>query len=283
MGTNKGNAKDPADHFNKEVDDRLAILDRLEKVKHTVVVLSGKGGVGKSTVAVNLAAALADAGRKVGIMDIDIHGPSVPRMFGMSDAQVEAVGGSIIPVDTMWGLKMMSIAFFLKKTDAVIWRGPLKMGVIKQFLKDVEWGELDYLIVDCPPGTGDEPLSIVQLLGSPTGAVVVTTPQDVAVDAVRRSISFCEQVKLPLLGIVENMAGFVCPECGAKVDIFGENGGKKLAEEVGTELLASIPLSVELAPRCDGGRPVALDRESPIGEIYRRMAEKLDGKVAGKG
>ncbi len=270
---------DKKDPVNREIDDQLVITERLARVKHTVVVLSGKGGVGKSTVAVNLAAALCKSGKSVGILDVDIHGPSVPKMFGMSGAHVEASEGVIYPVDTGYGLKMMSIAFFLKDNDAIIWRGPLKMGVIKQFIRDVEWGDLDYLIIDCPPGTGDEPLSVAQLFGKLSGAIVVTTPQDVAVDAVRRSISFCNQLNMPMLGIVENMAGFVCPDCGKKYDIFGSKGGSKLAEATSTELLESIPLSAHLAEFGDGGRPVAYDAENPIGAVYRDLAAKIDSKL----
>lgn len=266
---------DEQDPLNKEIDERLLLEERLDKIRHKIVVLSGKGGVGKSTVAINLASALAEAGQSVGLLDIDIHGPSVPKMMGMADAQVEAKDGTIFPVDTMWGLKMMSIAFFMKSADAIIWRGPLKMGVIKQFLRDVDWGVLDYLVVDCPPGTGDEPLSILQLLGETSGAVVVTTPQDIAVDAVRRSISFCRQLNTPILGVVENMSGFSCPDCGKVIDIFGVDGGKKLAEAEKVKFLGAIPISPEMTERGDLGRPVALAKNNKIGDMYRKMAAEI--------
>ncbi|MFA4986474.1 MAG: Mrp/NBP35 family ATP-binding protein [Candidatus Brocadiia bacterium] len=262
-----------------DFESNMRIFDRLRKIDKIIVVLSGKGGVGKSTVAVNIAAALAKMGRKVGLLDVDIHGPTVPRMFGIADSPVVPSGDSISPVETESGVKVMSIAFFLKSLDAVIWRGPLKMGIIRQFLADVEWGELDYLIVDCPPGTGDEPLSVVQLLAVPANAIIVTTPQDVAVDAVRRSVTFCKQVGLSLAGIVENMSGFVCPHCWRKYEIFGKQGGEKLAGESGTELLGSIPISPDVHASGDCGKPPALDEASPIGKIYREIAKNLDAKL----
>jgi Mrp family chromosome partitioning ATPase len=276
-GHSAHSAEDAARH--REIDDQLQIVSRLEKVKHTVIVLSGKGGVGKSTVAVNLACALADSGFKTGLLDIDIHGPSVPRMMGMADAPIHAEKETIYPVETIWGLKMMSIAFFLKQTEAVIWRGPLKMGVIKQFLRDVEWGELDYLVVDCPPGTGDEPLSIVQLLGKPSGAVLVTTPQEVALDAVKRSVAFCTQVRMPILGVVENMAGFACPKCGEVTELFGSGGGAALAAAAECELLASIPLSRDLMSSGDLGRPPALLQDSATGKLFRDAAARINAKL----
>ena len=200
-------------HDDVSEDDRL-LQDRMSHIRHKIVVLSGKGGVGKSTVAVNIAVGLMMSGKKVGLLDVDIHGPSVPTMLGLEKERAQGADGELIPV--IWeNMKVMSLGFLLENQDhAVIWRGPMKMGVIKQFLKDVAWGDLDFLVVDSPPGTGDEPLSVCQLLGTVDGAVIVTTPQKVAAIDVRKSITFCRQLNVPVMGVVENMSGFACPKCG---------------------------------------------------------------------
>ncbi|MCK4325422.1 Mrp/NBP35 family ATP-binding protein, partial [bacterium] len=207
--------------------ERQALSERLGKIKHKVVVLSGKGGVGKTTVAVNLAMSLSVLGKRIGLLDIDIHGPSVPKMLSLQGRTLQGKDETLYPVMLGENLKVISIGFLLKsEDDAVIWRGPMKMGVIKQFLKDVEWGELDYLIVDSPPGTGDEPLSICQLIENADGAIIVTTPQDIAILSVRKSIKFCRELNLPILGVVENMAGLICPHCQQRIDVFKSGGGK---------------------------------------------------------
>ena len=204
----------------------------MENIKHKILVLSGKGGVGKSSIAVNLAVWLSTQGKKVGLLDIDIHGPSIPKLLNLEDRGVLPEGDKIKPIlygDTM---KIMSIGFLLaKQSDALIWRGPMKHNVIKQFVTDVSWGNLDYLVVDCPPGTGDEPLSMVQLLGNADGAVIVTTPQQLSVVDVKKCITFCRQLNLPILGVIENMSGFVCPHCKNQTDIFKGGGGTQMAEE----------------------------------------------------
>lgn len=224
-------------------------------IRHKIIVLSGKGGVGKSTVAVNLAVSLALAGKKTGLLDVDIHGPSVPKMLQLDAANVQASDGAIQPAETA-GLKVMSIGFLLQdRDDAVIWRGPMKMGVIKQFLKDVNWGELDYLVIDSPPGTGDEPLSVCQLIKDADGGVIVTTPQDVATADVRKSIKFCNHLKLPVLGVVENMSGFVCPKCGEVTDIFKSGGGQKMAEDMNVPFLGRVPIDPAIGEACDSGKP----------------------------
>jgi Mrp family chromosome partitioning ATPase/predicted Fe-Mo cluster-binding NifX family protein len=226
------------------------------RIKHKVLVLSGKGGVGKSTVAVNLAVSLALAGKRVGLLDIDIHGPSVPRLLGLEGRPIEGTGEALLPVRYTDRLKVMSIGFLLQSgEDAVIWRGPMKFAVIKQFLKDVEWGELDYLVVDSPPGTGDEPLSIAQLIPEADGAVVVTTPQQVAVADVRRCIGFCRQIKLRVIGVVENMSGLVCPKCGTTVEVFKSGGGRRMARETGAPFLGSIPIDPQIVEASDAGTP----------------------------
>ncbi len=235
--------------------DQAALKNRMAKIKHKIIVLSGKGGVGKSTVAVNLATALAMEGRDVGLLDVDIHGPSVPTMLGRFEAPVQNTATGIKPV-SVDSMKVMSIGFLLQdRDDAVIWRGPMKMGVIQQFLQDVEWGELDYLIIDSPPGTGDEPLSVCQLIDNPTGAVVVTTPQEVAAADVRKSLNFCNQLGIPVLGLVENMSGFVCPKCGEVTEIFKVGGGQRLADTFQVPLLGCIPIDPSVGAACDDGTP----------------------------
>ncbi len=252
---------------------------KMEGVAKKYVVMSGKGGVGKSTVAVNLATSLALAGKKVGLLDVDIHGPSVPTMLGLSDARLETEGEKLLPatVPGIPGLTVMSVGFLLDGDDSpVIWRGPMKNGVIKQFLEDVKWGELDALIVDCPPGTGDEPLSVIQLLGDADGAIVVTTPQGVAAVDVSKSINFCKQLSLKVHGIVENMSGFVCPECGKVTYVFKKDGGRKLAEKYGVSFLGAIPLDPSIGDSGDAGKPyVAQFQASPVSALYAEIAKGL--------
>jgi ATP-binding protein involved in chromosome partitioning len=261
-----------------EREQEQALKERMEAIGHKILVLSGKGGVGKSTVAVNLALALQGSGRDVGLLDVDIHGPSVPTMLGLQGQPAMTVQGAILPME-FEGIEAMSLGFFLQGADdAVIWRGPMKYGAIEQLLRDVEWGALDYLVIDCPPGTGDEPLSVIQLIhpGSVDGAVIVTTPQDVALLDVRRSIRFCEQVKLPVLGIVENMSGFTCPSCGAHHDIFSVGGGHALALELQVPFLGAIPIDPAVVESGDIGTPVVLGHpESETAEAFQRIAVVL--------
>ena len=236
--------------------ERQAVAKRMCRVEHKILIVSGKGGVGKSAVAVNLAVSLALAGKRVGLLDIDIHGPSVPRLLGLEGRAVVGTGEVFLPVQYSENLKVMSIGFMLEhKETAVIWRGPMKFATIKQFLKDVDWGELDYLIIDSPPGTGDEPLSIAQLLPEADGAVVVTTPQQLAVADVRRCIGFCRRLQLPVLGVIENMSGLICPECGTTIDLFGAGGGKRMAREMNVPFLGTIPIDPKIAEASDGGTP----------------------------
>lgn len=251
---------------------RQKIEASLCKIRHTFLVLSGKGGVGKSTVAVNLAMSLAMEGYKVGLLDIDIHGPSVPTMLGLTRELVfqSDEGGDLEPVRLSENLSVMSIGFFLERNDqAVVWRGPMKTGMIRQFLADVNWGNLDALIVDCPPGTGDEPLSIIQAIPNADGAIVVTTPQEVALADVRRSISFCRLLKLPVIGLVENMSGLICPHCSKSVPLFKQGGGKKLAAEMDIPFLGAVPLDPTLVTAADNGEPyIAKYRESAAARAF---------------
>ncbi len=271
---------------DREAEEARELQETLSKIKHTFVVLSGKGGVGKSTVAVNLAVTLSERGLAVGLLDVDVHGPSIPTMLGIANEHPVADGnGKMIPIVYKDSMKVISIGFLLQKSeDAVIWRGPLKYGVIKQFIKDVAWGELDYLIIDSPPGTGDEPLSVCQLIGSADGALVVTTPQDVALVDVRKSITFCRKLNMPVAGVIENMSGFICPHCGKRVDIFKSGGGKRMAEEMGVPFLGSIPIDVAIASTSDSGKPFVTESGDELSDTRRAfdtIVEKLVKKNGG--
>jgi ATP-binding protein involved in chromosome partitioning len=268
----------------EEFQERQDLMRQLCRIKHKLIVLSGKGGVGKSTVASNIALTLAASGKATGLMDVDIHGPSIPRIMGLEGSPVETVEEGLLPVSNTENLKVMSIGFLLRgKDEAVIWRGPLKMGVIKQFIKDVEWGDLDYLVVDCPPGTGDEPLSVVQLIEDLDGAVIVTTPQDVSIVDVRRSIKFCESVNLKVLGVIENMSGFVCPHCQKTTDIFKSGGGEKMAKDMGVPFLGRIPLDPQIAEASDQGVPyITAFAESKSAKAFAGAIETLIGSVEDK-
>ncbi len=229
---------------------------RMMLIRHKILVLSGKGGVGKSTVAVNLAAALAEAGRRVGLLDVDLHGPSVPALLGIEYEPREGRAGGIAPAEVAENLWAMSIQFFLPDAhDAVIWRGPRKYSFIREMLAAVDWGHLDCLVVDAPPGTGDEPLALVELLGSGTGVVIVSTPQRVAVNDVRKAITFCETLHLPVLGVIENMSGFVCPHCGGTTDMFLSGGAEAMARDMGVPFLGRIPMDPAVVLAGEQGVP----------------------------
>jgi len=263
---------------SQEQKDQAEMKLVMDQIKHKLVVMSGKGGVGKSTVAVNLAVSLAKSGKKVGLLDVDIHGPSVPKMLALEDARpISNKDKKLIPIRYSENLSVMSIGFLMEKTnEAVIWRGPLKNGVIKQFLKDVVWGELDYLIIDSPPGTGDEALSVAQLIENPKQAVLVTTPQDVALLDVSKSITFCNKLNLSILGIIENMSGFYCPHCNKKIDVFKQGGGKSLSKEFNIEFLGDIPLQIEVVERGDSGKPFTEDSlEHNATKAFESIVEKV--------
>ncbi len=249
----------------------------LDHIKNKLVILSGKGGVGKSTVAANLAIALAEKGKSVGLLDVDVHGPSIPRIMGLRGKRAKIKEPWLIPVKWNDNLKVISLGFLLPDdNEAVIWRGPVKGSLIKQFIEEVAWGNLDYLVVDCPPGTGDEPLSVLQILGNDAKAVIVTTPQAVSIDDVRRSITFCEKVGNPVAGIIENMSGFVCPTCGDMVDIFGSGNGQNLARETGIKYLGAIPLDREIAQSGDAGKALtALSPDHPVRKALNEIVERL--------
>ena len=250
-------------------------------VKHVILVLSGKGGVGKSTVSVNLAYALANHGKKVGLLDLDFHGPNIPKMLGIEDQRPTVLANTIEPVHVTGNLAVMSMAFLLPDTSTpVVWRGPMKMGAIQQFLAEVNWGALDYLVVDLPPGTGDEALTIVQLAPNVRGAVIVTTPQDVAVMDAVKAAKFVEKLELPVLGVIENMSGMACPHCGGPIDLFGTGGGKKAAGDLGVPFLGAIPLDPAMVKASDEGRPYILRHaDSPTWRAVNAVMENLIGEV----
>lgn len=257
--------------------DRQALNARMCEIKHKVIVLSGKGGVGKSTVAVNLAVALTRKNQKVGLMDVDVHGPSVPKLLSLEGSVPNVEEKIIYPVGFGDGLGVMSIGFMLRhRDDAVIWRGPMKISLIKQFLKDVQWGKRDFLIIDSPPGTGDEPLSVVQLVPDIDGAVIVTTPQDIALSDVRKSITFCRKVNLPVLGVVENMSGFICPHCGKEAALFKTGGAEEMAREMEVPFLAKLPMDPEVMESSDEGTPFASkETDSPVMKVFSPVVETV--------
>jgi ATP-binding protein involved in chromosome partitioning len=250
----------------------------IPEVKYTVAVSSGKGGVGKSTVAVNLALALSGTGAAVGLVDADVYGPDIPLMMG-ARGRPGMFENKIIPVESH-GIKLISIGFFVEEGEPIVWRGPMLHSAIQQFLRDVNWGALDYLVFDMPPGTGDAQLSLSQVIPL-SGAVVVTTPQDVALLDVRKAIAMFRKMNVPLLGVVENMSSFACPHCGETTPIFGEGGGRKLAEEMGVTLLGQIPLDLETRKGGDEGLPIVIrNPDSLQAEAFRKLGEAVLARLS---
>jgi ATP-binding protein involved in chromosome partitioning len=248
--------------------------ESMPEVKHVIAVGSGKGGVGKSTVSVNLALALSATGARVGLLDADVYGPSVPLMLGATGHPVVGPNEKIIPIEKH-GLKLMSMGFLLAPEQAVVWRGPMIHGVVRQFLGEVDWGELDYLIVDLPPGTGDAPLSLIQALPL-TAAVVVTTPQEAAVSVAQKSMSMFERMGVRILGVIENMSSFICPHCGNESAVFGRGGGEALARERGVNFLGGIPLDLRMRESGDAGEPALLKLpDSEPARAFRAIAQQL--------
>ncbi len=251
-------------------------------IKHSIMVMSGKGGVGKTTVAVNLVFGLAMRGYNVGLFDADITGPNVPKMLGLDAGSLYSNGTYIEPVlasiDGASPIKVVSMAFLMEKDSPIIWRAPLRMKAIEQFTKEVRWGILDYLIVDLPPGTGDEPLSIAQLIPN-SNAVIVTTPQEVALLDSRRAVNFAKQLHIPVIGIVENMSGFVCPHCGNTVDIFKTGGGGESAKELSVPFLGSIPIDYKVCEMGDAGEPLMLEPNSHTAKSFMGIVDKIEASL----
>jgi len=267
----------------QESEQQQNLKNRMAKIKHKIAIISGKGGVGKSTVTVNLATAFAMQGKRVGVLDADIHGPSVPKLLGLEGQQVESGPTGALPVNGPLGMKVMSIDFFLPEQAPTIWRGPLKMRAIRQFLSDIEWGELDFLFIDLPPGTGDEPLSIAQLLPDIDGVVIVTMPSGLSSSIVKKAITFAERLKMPIIGVVENMSGFVCPHCGKKTEIFQSGGGKKMAEETGVPFLGSIPIDPTVGTDSDKGTPfVSSHKDSVAAKAFMDVVLKVQERLSKK-
>ncbi len=262
---------------NKTRADQDVLVKRsLQKIKNKFIVLSGKGGVGKTSVSVNLAIALAAKGYNVGIMDVDLHGPDVPRMLGLKGMLDLNENRKLNPMAYSENLKAVSIeSLSVRKDDAIIWRGPLKNAAIQQFISEVEWGELDYLIIDSPPGTGDEPLTVAQTIDD-AKAIIVTTPQEVSLADVRKSISFCNVVKMEIFGLIENMSGFTCPHCSEMIDLFGSGGGEKTARTAGIKFLGRIPFDLDFVACGDSGTSFQKkNKNSPVTKAFTDLADLL--------
>jgi len=261
----------------KEDHEEARLAQKLFHMRHKIMVMSGKGGVGKSTVTVNLAASLALQGYEVGILDADIHGPDIPRMCGVERRAVTGHKGGIAPIRVFKGLKVISMGLLSQDPDkAIVWRGPMKHNAIRQFIGDVNWGDLDYLVIDLPPGTGDEPLSVAHLIKDVDGAIIVTTPQDVALLDSRKAVNFSKLLNIPVLGIVENMSGMACPHCGEKIDLFKIGGGARAAHELGVPYLGHINIDPKMVIRCDAGTPFVVDPEpSAVKRAFERLAQSV--------
>jgi len=265
------------DKKTQGLEQEKRLKDNLAKIQNKLIVMSGKGGVGKTTIAVNLAYGLAKKNKKVGILDVDIHGPNIAKMLGIEGQKFTGSELGIEPIEVLPNLKAVSLSFFLKNKDQpVIWRGPLKMITIKQFLADVNWGQLDYLIVDSPPGTGDEPLSICQLIPDIDGAIVVTTPQEVAILDSRKSILFAKELKISFIGVIENMSGFICPHCKKEIELFGFGGGEKAAGNLGVSFLGRLPLEPEIIKLGDSGQPfIHFKKETQTAKTMDEIINKI--------
>ncbi len=261
---------------NPQAEQDAAVNSSLSRIKNKIMVMSGKGGVGKTSTSVNLSIALANKGFKVGIMDVDLHGPDVPRMLGLEGMLGLSKNKKLEPMRSIKNLKAVSIeSLTSSKDDAIIWRGPIKYSAIKQFIGDVEWGDLDFLVIDSPPGTGDEPLTIAQTI-TDAKAVIVTTPQEVSLADVRKSISFCKTVKMEIFGLVENMSGFECPHCHENVDIFGSGGGERTATEAGIRFLGKVPFDQKVVACGDSGTSIQEKyADSPVSKAITDIADKV--------
>jgi ATP-binding protein involved in chromosome partitioning len=277
-------AKKEKNKSSKKLDPDVKVKRNIQNIKHKIVIMSGKGGVGKSTIATNLAFSLSMHGAEVGLLDVDINGPDIAKMLGIEDERLGSIDGAIAPVIVPPHLKVISMAFLLQDRDTpVIWRGPLKMQAIQQFLGDVRWGELDYLVIDLPPGTGDEPLSIAQLIPDSSGAIVVTTPQDVALLDSRKAVNFAKTLKMPVIGILENMSGLVCPHCKKTIDLFKTGGGFKAAMDLSVPFLGKIPIDPKIVETGDNGKPFVLTySKSKSAKEFNEVIKKVEDFVNNK-
>ncbi|MBS7653318.1 Mrp/NBP35 family ATP-binding protein [Candidatus Bathyarchaeota archaeon] len=262
------------------MEEEQRLKDRMARIRHKIAIISGKGGVGKTTITVNLAVAFAMHGHagRVGILDADLHGPTIPKMLGLKGAALQANPIGILPALGPLGIKVVSMDFLLPGDEfPVIWRGPLKMRAIQQFLSETMWGELDLLLVDLPPGTGDEPLSVMQLIPNMDGAVIVTIPSEVSKRIVKKAVTFSRQVGTPVIGIIENMSGFICPKCGAKTDIFRAGGGREMAEEMDVPFLGSIPIDPNICRDSDEGVPFIMEHpESSAANAFSEIVVRIE-------
>jgi ATP-binding protein involved in chromosome partitioning len=270
-----------SDPRKAQYEEQQKLKLKMNKIKHKIAVISGKGGVGKSTVTVNLAMSFAMHGyaNNIGVLDADIHGPSVPKMLGLRGQKLQALpAGLIFPVTGPLGTKVVSMDFLLPSDEApVIWRGPLKMKAIQQFLSDIMWGELEFLFIDLPPGTGDEPLSVIQLIPDMDGVVIVTIPSEVSQIVVKKAVTFARQLGAPIIGIIENMSGFVCPKCGTETNIFKVGGGQKIAEDLSVPFLGSIPIDPEICRDSDNGMPFITEHtDSPATKAFAEIVKKIE-------
>jgi ATP-binding protein involved in chromosome partitioning len=276
------NKKTTAEFTEKE----QKLKRNMTHIKHKIAVISGKGGVGKSTVAANLAIAFSLHGYNdgVGILDIDIHGPCIPKLLGVKGKKCQVSPLGALPVTGPEGIKVVSMDFLVKSQETpVIWRGPLKMQVIRQFLSDFMWGELDFLFIDAPPGTGDEPLSVMQLIPEMDGTIIVTIPSEVSGDVVKKAVSFSRKMGIPIIGIIENMSGFICPKCGEKIDILGAGGGKKIAEELDVPFLGQIPIDAKICEEADKGVPFVTGHvDSAAAKAFKEIVKKVENFLKNK-
>ena len=269
------NIDNPEKETENNLDEKLK--NNMANIKHKILVFSNKGGVGKSSIAINLACSLSEKGFKVGILDADLHGPSVAKMLGFEGKRLQGSPEGIIPMSVSPNLTAVSMASLIENSDApLIWRGPLKMMALKQFLGEVEWGTLEYLIIDSPPGTGDEPLSICQLIPELEGGVIVTTPQEVALLDSRKCVNFLRNLKIPILGIIENMSGLKCPHCGKNIDLFKSGGGEKAAKEFNLPFLGKIPIDINMVNSTDEGKPYIFQyKDSETAQVFNKVVELI--------
>jgi ATP-binding protein involved in chromosome partitioning len=272
----QGNMPKQKDPKAQQTERDAAVGQALGRIKNKILVMSGKGGVGKTSTSVNLSVALAQKGFKVGLMDVDLHGPDVPRMLGLDQMPDMSANGKLNPVKYSDNLSVISIESLTPgKDDAIIWRGPVKYSAIQQFIGDVDWGDLDFLVIDAPPGTGDEPLTVAQTI-TDAKAVIVTTPQEISLADVRKSINFCKTVKMEIFGIVENMSGFSCPHCGEVIDPFGSGGGEKTAAATNVNFLGRIPFDPNVVACGDAGTAIQTKHaDSPVAKAFEKIAAKL--------